>query len=169
MTSRILYVAARVVDGATPDREDAHVQGIHAISIGAGVPPALAANAALDIFHSHVPVGELDCFEFLVVQPNNGLVLEQGEADGDMQLTDEGDVLGSDPLPQGWHVARLRVLAEGSGRRVELGSVVIAGTNHARMQQHAVDMLWNESLRQVGLSPAVEDEQAGNEPGEVER
>lgn len=100
VSTRLLHVAARLAAGAQPHEEDQHVPGIHVVAVS-GVPTELVANAALDVFHSSVPVTELDAFEFLVIDPASSQVLEEGEAE-DYRFSDAGTVLYSTPLPQEW-------------------------------------------------------------------
>jgi hypothetical protein len=61
------------VTGTSPDREDKHVPGIYAVEVYPGLTDAGAASAALDAFHSTIPVSVLDGFEFTVREGEKAL------------------------------------------------------------------------------------------------
>lgn len=48
------------------DPEDLSVPGEYKIKIQAEVPHEMIADVALDVFHSNIPVDNLDDFEFVV-------------------------------------------------------------------------------------------------------
>jgi len=64
------------------DKEDGAVAGIYRIVVTDKVPANGLANAALDVFHSTVPVKSLDDFDFAVHTEDLKSKLECGEYDG---------------------------------------------------------------------------------------
>jgi hypothetical protein len=57
--------------------DDTDIEGNYTIRLKDEVPRELWASAALDIFHSNIPVAELDCFEFSVETVDGEPLLEE--------------------------------------------------------------------------------------------
>lgn len=67
VTASCVYVHARATRPEDElDDEDSGVVGVYEVALHEAVPPEGRANAALDGFHSSVPVANLDDFEFIV-------------------------------------------------------------------------------------------------------
>jgi hypothetical protein len=66
--------------------EDEHVQGVYLMEVQEWLGPEYKASAALDRFHSELPVKELDNFQFFVFNADTGMVMEPDENEMDYAL-----------------------------------------------------------------------------------
>jgi len=62
--THIVVKALPIVDRATLSEEDQEVPETTTIAVDDSVPTDHLANAALDVFHTYIPVDELEAFEF---------------------------------------------------------------------------------------------------------
>ena len=59
--------------------EDRHVPAVYAVSVPRKLSAEKSASVALDVFHSTVPVGNLDDFVFRVFDPVTGRILPEDD------------------------------------------------------------------------------------------
>ncbi|MEJ8837645.1 hypothetical protein [Ramlibacter sp. AN1133] len=148
--------------------DDRSVRGVHLVGVNVTVAEKSRAEAALDVFHSTVPVKVLDDFEFSVVDPASGRVLPRDHDHESYSLSEEGEYLEqaeTRPLK----VGRLLVRAVGgTGENFDVGSVTVAGTNRSDLEHKAVDLLWDDRLRSTGYSPRCEAVGAESDDDEVD-
>jgi len=73
MSINVTIKAVLTKEESALTKEDQNVAGDHYISLDEGVPESQIADAALDVFHSHVPVSQPDNFEYQVFLNGNRL------------------------------------------------------------------------------------------------
>jgi len=61
------------------EAEDRHVPAVYVVSVLKKLSAEKSASVALDVFHSTVPVGNLDDFVFLVFDPLTGRILPEDD------------------------------------------------------------------------------------------
>ena len=150
-----LVVNARPV-GSKLDDEDLHVPGTYLLEVDQDLPAAQRADAALDIFHSRVPVGVLEDFEFDVIDSVTKRVLDPCGGDGGTaKLASRGYIVtktGEQPLL----VAECEVQGVGDeGDPALCGLVIVAGADQGELRKNAIEAIFDERLRTAGLSPAA--------------
>lgn len=154
-----LVVNARAAHAVSDAEDLASVPGVWCVLVDPDVPRELLATAALDIFHTRVPVSELDPWEFDVVETGTGKVL--GEPDMDEapgRYADAGSVEGRLD-EQALVVASVRVRGvTGEGEGADCGSILLAAPSIDRVQELAIKALWDERLARSGLTPVAEVE-----------
>lgn len=69
-----LHVHARALGNVAAI--DDHVEGVYLISLPVDCGGMAPADVALDVFHASIPVGTLEDFEFSVIDPDTGELLE---------------------------------------------------------------------------------------------
>lgn len=99
MDSKVVRVIATLCTQVPSSVEDAGVAGEYILEIDDDINPKQLANAALDVFHSTVPVKMLDDFDFMVLDVN-GNELELDDECEDYSLSDSGEVVHFRPF--GW-------------------------------------------------------------------
>lgn len=148
---RALLVIAALRTGEECDAEDEHVPGVYWALVDVA-DNSLHADAALDAFHSAVPVDNLDPFYFYVVDPLTHIVLEPAGAEA-YSLTEKAQILERVKGAPVWRVARYRVYVSGEGLAgdLTLGEVSIAGVDGEAMRQKALARFWDARLHDAGL------------------
>lgn len=96
MTSKIqVYVRA---EGEPSHALDADIAGDYLLELDGSLDPKDHANAALDVFHSNMPVKVLDDFSFSVFAADGTQLDDDGN--GDYRFSKRGTVSGKvDSLP----------------------------------------------------------------------
>ena len=91
------------------DQEDGHVQGVYLMEVQEALASAFRASAALDRFHTEVPVKVLENFEFFVFDSESGIVIEPDENEYEYTMTKHGRFIEkiSDTVPNFYEVAVL--------------------------------------------------------------
>lgn len=145
-----LNASPTVMDTAL-DGEDRAVPGVYVIYVHKDVPLARRPDAALDVFHSSVPVSTLDDFAFDVIDPQTGLVLDRSAEGEDYELAQQGEY-GYQKEPQPFEVATVTVLGVRSNCEpaIEVATARLAGYDWPDIQQKAIALLWPERLRTEG-------------------
>lgn len=128
-------------DELDPDDRN-FVSGVHVVYVDAAMPAQCRADAALDVFHSCVAVSELEDFEFSVVDPETGRVLEQLPEHDGYSMQSDGEY-GYCDSRQPLEIAAVRVLSVGVKQESqEVGTVVVAGSDWVQLQARALQILW---------------------------
>lgn len=78
-------------------QDDQQLPGQYNIELHPSVDSRVAANAALDVFHSNVPVKVLEHFD-IRAQSESGVLIELADGCEDCSYADLGKVVGSCPL-----------------------------------------------------------------------
>ncbi|AJW47698.1 MULTISPECIES: hypothetical protein [Ralstonia] len=148
----VAIAAIPVVNRKALDDEDRHVPAVYSVMVATGLSEGSMAAAALDVFHSEIGVDVLDDFEFFVIDPRTGRVLEQDEDHEDYSKTHLGrDVerIG-DKLPGIYSVT---VEAVGDDVAVTvLGIIKVAADNKPEANRKALDILWDDRLDAASCS-----------------
>lgn len=84
-----IYVLA---SGEASNGNDRDVSGVYLLGIDADVPPQERAAAALDVFHSSVPVKMPEDFDFRVFEADGTEIHEDFASDGECRLAGRGRV-----------------------------------------------------------------------------
>lgn len=106
MTTK-LRVNVLQISAELDDQEDQGAAGIYEVALSekaSRMPERKCASIALDVFHSHVPIGGLDDFAITVLDEQGRVIAEDGDHE-DYSGSHEGQVLGkiSDtPLVRDW-------------------------------------------------------------------
>lgn len=93
-----VFIIARPVVKRLTDPADQDVAGRYRVALKPGIPDAHLASAALDVFHSDVPVDTLDDFSFEVTDLG-GKALAQDDTAKQYQYVDCGEIVGVEALP----------------------------------------------------------------------
>lgn len=137
--------------------EDDQVAAVYSVMVKKSLSLQDRASAALDVFHSNVPVGCLDDFEFYVFEPTTGVVLDEAD---DNEAYTKGH-LGRDleriavELPE---IYTVRVEAVGAHETADLGMVTVAAASRLDADAKALDHLWDSRLDAASCSPRYETE-----------
>lgn len=135
---------------------DQGVPGVYVMMLPKGLPIATLASAALDVFHSNLPVDNLDDMEFFAFDPETGLVLEEGDDHESYSLSNLGrdferssdDILGQYPV---------KVEALNPDKTVAKESTLVVA---ACAPWHAIELAralqWKEEFTLQGLQPRIE-------------
>lgn len=151
-----IEVAVAAVPGVTPaelNEEDRLVPGVYSVMVQKHLLPARMAAAALDRFHSTVPVGELEDFSFFVFDPQSGLVLEEDparEGYADTDLAKDCLRIGDEP-PQMFSVQVSAVCQNGEAQ--VLGTVAVAAPDPVVAHRLGFEALWAADLADRGCYP----------------
>lgn len=107
----IYQVLAYRTDGTDGDAD--LTCGVSTVALDCRVPLEARHSAVLDVWHSKVAIGDLDCWEFKVLSPDGGLVPEGTAYTPDQGIYEcSGDLeLGCDPFELG-QAQRLEVTTE---------------------------------------------------------
>lgn len=76
---KILAILARACTRNLQDSDDVGIAGVYTCVVTPELSVAEQASAVLDRFHKEVPVATLDDFEFVVFDPETGLVIEPAD------------------------------------------------------------------------------------------
>lgn len=133
--------------------DDRHVPGIYKVITLASANDMMSASAALDKFHSTVPVRCLDDFQFVVFDPYSRQVLQPDpDAQGYANENLAGDVerIG-DRLPRIYRVAvKVRCV---DGDVTDLGEVDVAWVNQRTVHTVALRLLRDSRFDPARCSP----------------
>lgn len=136
--------------------DDRLVPGLYHVELDKELPKDKWASAALDMFHSRVPVKHLDDFSFVVFDPETGIVLPQDPDHEDYSYSDRGgDVdLMDGRLRLREYEVTVQVVAN-DGSLASLSKVLIVSTSMAKAKELALKALWDARLDAAGCRPRV--------------
>jgi hypothetical protein len=132
--------------------EDTDIPGIYIIHVAKGLKLPSTASAALDAFHSNVPVGSLEDFEFTVFDPSTGMVIEEDpdhESYSKTHLAKCGDKL-SDKLPELFEVI---IQASNEEEIISIGKTTVVANDEDDANRKALHIHWDDRLDTTGHSP----------------
>lgn len=135
--------------------DDRSIPGLYHVELDKDLPKEKWASAALDMFHSRVPVKHLDDFAFVAFDPETGIVLPQDPDHEDYSCSD----CGGDVDQMGSH--RLRVyevvvdVEANDGSMANLGTVEIVTTSKEKAKELALKALWDARLDAAGCRAHV--------------
>lgn len=136
--------------------DDRSIPGLYHVELDDDLPKEKWASAALDIYHSLVPVKNLDDFAFVVFEPDTGIVLPQDPDHEDYSYSDRGgDVdLMDGRLRLREYEVTVQVVAN-DGSLASLSKVLIVSTSMAKAKELALKALWDARLDAAGCRPRV--------------
>lgn len=135
--------------------DDRSVPGLYHVELDKDLPKEKWASAALDMFHSRVPVKHLDDFAFVVFNPETGIVLSQDPDHEDYSCSDCGgdvDLMGSYRLRE--YKVTVRVKAN-DGSIADLSTEQIVAASKEKAKELAIKAVWDDRLVAAGCRPLV--------------
>jgi len=152
----VAIAAINTVAKTKLDEEDRTVPGVYNVLVPKGLSDKTMASIALDAFHEECAVGELDNFEFYVLDPATHRVLEEDE---DHESYTKGHLarnlqLICDQAPNVYSASVVALHPDKSEHPV--GRVTVVAVNLDVASERALKLLWNSTLSSQGYASKVQ-------------
>lgn len=141
------------------EADDRHVPGLYSLMVKKGLPLGIMACAALDRFHSDLPISVLDDFCFIVFDPMTNIMIDEADDQEDYENADHANdvVLLSRPRHLGLYLVTVKSVAK-DGSAATRGTVKIVAANKKEAGEHAKKHLWDTSLDAANCTPRCDIE-----------